>query len=445
MRRLALLIALLAAGPAALAQVPADTLRADTVAVAPPEPAGPDPEANEPDAGDPGSVDDGTQEDLGRLRVSPRLAPSALYSGNRGFGIGGGVAIANLGWRGSEIGVDLRAQQRYLSGGLTVYTGDPASAPVFGLFSVGASTTNRRQFYGVGPFTSGNSPLFLSHSDLEAEARLGVYPLGNTALLVQPGVRYLADRTGGVRDDSPVTLDSLTLPSRAAVEPTLGETRTGLSVGVEVAHDLRDWPSYPRSGTLVSVEARRFFALDASELTFNRYTLQAAGYLPLHGRTTLIGSVTGILTRQGDADGDGAADAVPYFYLPTLDDRVAVAYRQDRLSARDVMAVGLGVRLPLADFIGYFGVDALVVGYLGNAYDDLFRQFSPRVSFSQNAPADSDGRAALRPALGIGIGVVDLDKERVIVGALVGIGAGGVTLAAIRIAYDLRDSRPLFR
>jgi hypothetical protein len=32
-----------------------------------------------------------------------------------------------------------------------------------------------------------------------------------------------------------------------------------------------------------------------------------------------------------------------------------------------------------------------------------------------------------------------------VLGALVGVGAGGVSLAAIRVAYDLRDSRPLFR
>ncbi|HEX8386405.1 MAG TPA: hypothetical protein VF576_09485, partial [Rubricoccaceae bacterium] len=306
-------LALLAAVPAALAQVPADTVRTDTVAVAPAAPAGPDPEANEPDAGDPGSIDDGTQEDLGRVRFRPRLSPSALYSANRGFGIGGGVAVDNLGWRGSEVAVDVSAQQRYLSAGVTVFTGDPFEEVVHGLLTATVGRASRRQFFGVGPFTGGNLPVYLSHVEFDAEARLGVYPFGNTALLVQPGVRYLADRTGAeIREDSPAALGDLSPASRAAVDPTLGETRTGVSAGIEIASDLRDWAPYARTGTFVAAEARRFFALDASELRFNRYSLQTTGYLPLYNRAVLIGTMTGIVTRQNDADGDGAADPLPY-------------------------------------------------------------------------------------------------------------------------------------
>lgn len=438
MRRLVFLL-LLAASPAALAQVPADT--SQTV---PPEPAGPDPEANEPDAGDPGAIRDGVAE-TGQIQFRPRLAPSALYSSNRGFGLGGGVAADNLGWRGSRSTLDLRVQQHFLGAGVSVATSDLYARPVYGLLSAEASTTNRRQFYGVGPFVSGSRPLQLVHSDLSVDARVGVYPFGNTALLVQPGVRYVVDRTSSVRDGSPAGLGDLTPESRAAVEPVVDAVRRGVSAGVEVAVDFRDWPAYPRSGSLVAVEARRFAALDASDLRFNRYSLQSVHYLTLRGRTALIGSVTGIVTRQDDGDGDGTPDPLPYYYLPTLDDRVAVAYKQDRLTARDVFAVSLGVRVPVRDFIGVYGIDALVVGYLGNAYDDVVNQFSPRVSFSQDSRPDDAGRAPLLPALGLGLGVVNLDKERVVLGALVGVGAGGITLATLRVAYNLRDSRPLFR
>ncbi len=439
MRRLALLL-LLAAGPAALAQVPTDT--SQTV---PPAPAGPDPEANEPDAGDPGAIRDGSVVDVGQIRVRPRLSPSALYSSNRGFGIGGGVAADNLGWRGSRSAVDLRVQQHFLGAGVSVATSDPYDRIVYGIVSAEASTTDRRQFYGVGPFVSGSLPLQFVHSDFSVDARAGVYPFGTTALLVQPGVRYVVDRTSSLRDDSPAGLGDLTPESRASVEPVLDVVRRGVSAGVEVAVDFRDWPGYPHSGSLVAVEARRFGALDDSDLRFNRYSLQTVSYVPIRGRTALIASVTGIVTRQDDRDGDGTPDPLPYYYLPTLDDRVAVAYKQDRLTARDVFAVSLGVRVPIRDFIGVYGIDALVVGYLGNAYDDVVDQFSPRVSFSQNSRPDADGRAPLLPALGLGLGVVNLDKERVVLGALVGVGAGGITLATLRVAYNLRDSRPLFR
>ncbi len=431
MRRLALLLAL-AISPAVHAQTPADTARAD-------------PEANEPDAGDPGAINDGTAIDTGTIRVRPRLSPSALYSANRGFGIGGGVAIDNLGRRGSQIGVDLAAQQHYLTAGVTLFTSDPYAAPVFGAFSAHVAATNRRKFYGVGPFTSGARALYLTHTEADVDAHVGIYPFGNTSLLIQPGVRYLVDRTAEIRDDSPARLEDLSALSQAAVRPALGDTRTGVSAGVELTVDLRDWPSYPKRGVVVSGEARRFFGLDTEKLTFNRYTLQTTGYLPLYGRTALIGSFTGVVTRQGDSNDDGVRDDIPYYYLPTLDERVAVAYQQERLTGRDILAVGLGVRVPLYDFLGVYGIDAVAIGYLGNVYDDVFRQFSPSVGFGQNITADPDGRASLRPALGLGLGIVNLDKERVVLGTLVGVGAGGITVASLRIAYNLRDSRPLFR
>ena len=437
MRRLAVLLSLLAA-TAAHAQVPADSSQTP----APETPARPDPEANEPDAGDPGSINDGTAVDDGGLNVRPRLAPSALYSSNLGIGFGAGVAVDNVGWRGTELGADVRVQHRALGAGATFATADPYAARVFGLVSASATTTSRRLFFGVGPF-SGARALALPHNEVDAEIRAGVYPLGSTALLVQPGVRFLLDRSGEVRGDSPASLGQLDAASRAAVEPVIGETRTGLSAGVDLTADFRDWPAYPRSGVVVSAEARRFFGLDARALRFTRTAVQSTAYTPIYGRTVLFGSVVGVVTRQGDADGDGAADPIPYYYLPTLDERAAVAYRQDRLTGRDLFALSAGVRAPLYDFLGVYGIDAVVVGYLGNVYDDIFEQFSPAVTFGRETAAGR--RAALRPALGLGLGVVNLDKERVVLGALVGIGAGGITVASLQIAYNLRDSRPLFR
>ena len=168
-------------------------------------------------------------------------------------------------------------------------------------------------------------------------------------------------------------------------------------------------------------------------------------YLPIDGRTTLIARGVGAITRSDDGDGDGLSDAIPYFYLPTLDDRVAVAFKQERLTGRDIVAFGAGLRVPIVDLLGVYGIDALLMGYIGNAYDDVFEQFKPAISFSEQSVTDAEGRAALRPALGLGLGIINLDKERVVVGGLLGVGPGGITVATLRIAYDLRDARPLFR
>ena len=387
-----------------------------------------------------------TTDDAPGIEIRPRVAPSALYSTNRGFGIGGGVGISNAGWTGSELTLDLRLQQRFQAVNATLFTGDPYDARVHGLVALGGSTTNRRRYYGLGPYTLTDNELNLFHDAAEAEVRLGAYPLGSTALLLQPGVRYLYDKSGGVNEDaSQGSLEALDPLSVRAVRVAEGEARHALSVGMEVATDLRDWPSYPRSGSFFSLAARRQFALDDNALTLDRYAGTAIGYLPIQGRTAIVLRAVGVLTRSSDLDGDGEGDDIPFYYLPTLDDRVAAPFRQERLTGRDIVAAGAGIRFPVVDFIGVYGIDALVIGYLGNAYDNVFDQFTLDVSFREQSTAGPDGEAPLRPALGIGMGVVNLDKERVVVGGLVGVGPGGVTLATLRIAYDLRDARPLFR
>lgn len=381
------------------------------------------------------------------IRVTPRIAPSALYSPNRGVGIGGGIGVRNLVGDGSTLTADLRLQQRAQGATVALFTGDPYAAPVYGFFSVEGTTTERRRYYGLGPFTDGADEVYLNHRGAQAEARVGIYPLGHTGLLVQPGVRVLYDRFTGVDDATPTPLAVFDTPqaqaSFQAVQSVTDVNRYGVSVGLEVASDRRDWRAYPRRGSFTSVEGRRFVALDGSDLATNRLAIATVGYLPLRGRTTLIGRLHAVVTRGNGAE--GTADGIPFYYLPTLDDRLAVAFQQDRLVGRDAVVGALGVRLPLVEFLGVYGVDGLVMGFLGNVYDDVVEQFSPAVSFDLETAPGATGRAPLRPALGLGVGLVNLDKERVVLGGLVGVGAGGVTLATLRIAVDLRDARPLFR
>ena len=391
-------------------------------------------------------VADTTDEERPGVTFRPRVAPSALYSVNRGFGIGGGIGIRNLGFTGSDLVLDLRLQQRFQSVNATFFTGDPYETPVHLLVSGGASTTERRRYFGLGPNTVPDTQVNLLHDAAQAEVRLGVYPFGTTALYLQPGVRFLYDYSGGVNEEaSESTLRVFDQSSRDAVTVATDERRYGVSAGVEVATDFRDWPAYPRRGFFATAEHRRFMALDESDLTLARYSGSVIGYLPIRGRTTVIARGIGIVTRSGDADGDNLDDAIPFYYLPTLDDRVATAFRQDRLTGRDVFAVGTGLRFPVFDFLGVYGIDALVMGFVGNAYDNVFEQFTPRLSFEEGSELDEQGDAALRPSLALGMGIVNLDKERVVVGGLFGIGPGGVTVATLRIAYDLRDARPLFR
>lgn len=375
--------------------------------------------------------------------VRPRVAPSALYSASRGFGIGAGVGIENLAFEGTDVGIDARLSQRYQSIAVSAYTGDRYDEPVYGFVGVEAGTTSRRRYYGIGPYTGEDNRLFLDYGSIDAEARVGWYPLGHTGLFLQPGARFLLDRLRDLEPDRPGALERLAATDPASLaavrDPNVREeTRYGMSLGLEVASDLRDWRAYPRRGTFVSIEGRRFFAMDGSGLRFNRLAASSLGYLPIRGRTALVGRSTLVLTRADDQQD------IPFYYLPVLDAQLLTAYPPDRFVGRDVLALGGGIRFPIRDFIGVYGIDALVMGYLGNAYNNVFDEFEPSVTFKPGA-IENDGGAPLRPALGIGLGIVNLDKERVVLGGLVGISPEGISLASLRIAYDLRDARPLFR
>ncbi len=420
---------------AALLAVPPDSTTASPDSLAAASPAA-------------GAAQDDPRDDdpPARIRISPRVAPSALYSETRGFGIGGGVGIKNLLWRGSDMTFDLRLQQRAQGVALTVYTGDPYESTVYGTFSGVASTTQRRRYFGVGPFSDGDDAFFLDHNAASLEARIGVYPLGHTGLIVQPSARLLYDRFLGISDASPEQ-DPAAVLDPASVE-ALGvarDDRYGVSLGLELGSDRRDWRAYPRRGTFATLEGRRYYALDGSDLRFTRVAVSTLGYFPIRGRTAIVARADLAVTRSDDADGDGAGDTIPFYYLPTLDDRLAAPFSADRLIGRDVAVAGLGVRVPVFDFLGVYGIDALVMGFLGNVYDNVFEQFRPTIDFESNVTPGSDAGAALRPALGLGVGLVNLDKERVVIGGLLGIGSGGIRLATLRVAYDLRDARPLFR
>ena len=419
---------------------PPDTTDAPPSAAAPSGTAPATPSGTAP-AGRAAPAAGGGREPSGSaVEVRPRFAPSALYSRDYGLGIGVGLGVRNLVAAGTDATADVRLQRHYQGAEVAFETGDRYARRLSALVAVGGFTTDRRFYAGVGPAPRGPA-LDLSHDAVRAEVGVRAYPLGSTAIRVQPSVEVRADHSDGVARG---LLGGLDAASQRAVDRARGR-RTGAWLGLEVGTDLRDRPGRPHRGLLAAVAHRRFAAFDGSDLTLAQTTASAAGYLPLGSRATAVLHGVGVTTRSGDADGDGRPDAVPFVYLPTLDDDLATPFRQNRLTGRDVLAVGAGVRATVADLYGLYGVDLLVMGTLGNAYDDVFDQFRPAVSLGADGVLDGDGRAALRPGLALGLGLADLDDGRAVLAAQVGVGPGGVTLATLRVAYDLAARRRAFR
>lgn len=370
------------------------------------------------------------------VRVYPRFDVGALYSPTYGVGLGAGVLVKGLGRGGTRTTLDARVSQYIQSAEVSFATRNPDRPRTYGLLGATVSTETRRPYYGVGPFTEREDRLFLDMTSASAEARLGLYPTGTRAFYVQPSVRLLFDHLRGLAADEEQTLGDLDPVSRRAVRDVEGVDRTGVSLGLAVGSDLRDNDRYPERGAAAHAEVRRFEALDESELGFLRYAGSVSAFQPL-GPATLSARADLSLTREH------AGDVLPFLYLPVLDDQLLASYPRGRLRGRDVLVLGLGARLPVFDFLGLYGVDATTLGTLGNAYDNVFEQFEARIARADEVP--TAGLAPLRPTVGVGFNVVDRIRSSVLIGALLGFSPEGSIVTTFRLAYDLRDLRPLHR
>ena len=374
------------------------------------------------------------------VQFLPRFEPAALWSASRGFGVAGGVGIRNLGWAGSEIEVGVRLSQRFQSGSLYLYTRDPYEAPLYGLFGGYVRTSTRQRFYGLGPTSSKDDRLDLDFTSGQVETRVGWYPFGHTGLLLQPGVRLLYDKLDGFEDADSDTTTFPDLESVRHLNRLEGKSRYGLSAGLEVSHDTRDRTVMTRQGMLAEASFRRFFALDGTGLRFNSAQLRVFGFQPVSGRRVVaFGRAVVALTREED----GAF--LPFFYRPALDDALLPGYAGERFFGRDLVAAGAGLRFPFVDLFGRYAIDGVVTADVGGSYDDIADQFKPAVAFDAPAEADADGRVPLRPSLGVGFNLVNVDREQAVLGALVGLSPEGVVLTSLHVVYDFRDLLPLFR
>lgn len=371
------------------------------------------------------------------VRAKPVIPLGALYSGTFGVGLGAGVGIENVGWEGTDITAIGFGALFGHGAALTLASGDPYHQPVYGLVHGEASRATRRRFFGAGPYSAETDRLELDHTSATVDARLGVYPLGTTALLVQPSARLLVDRLDALDPETDAALRRLDDRSPTATRTLEETTRSGISLGLELASDHLDVHGYPSRGTYASVEARRFLALDASDLRFTRVASSVAGYLPLDRETVLFGRAVGVVTRPDDDA------ALPFVYLPTLDNDLLFAYATDRFRGRDALTMVVGVRAPVLTLFGLGGLDAEVTGTLGSVYTDVFDQFVPSVSFA--APLPDASSVAFRPAVSLGLLVVNREARSVTLGGRIGISPEGPAVALVSLSADVRDVVPLFR
>lgn len=369
-----------------------------------------------------------------RVQIGFRPRLGALYSNSKGFGLGGEVTVRHLVGSDTELAVMGRIQQRYGQVGASFFTGDPFRAPLFAGV-IGFYTNDRvRHFYGIGPRSLRRNHVFTSMESAEAELRLGWHPSETRRLLVQPVVRLLHHHVHAFRDRRDQAFLRLDPASQRNLFDAVGRPTTGVTYGLEVAFDTRDRPFYSSRGTLLLVTARRYDGLGDDAFRYYATTASAYGFVPLRNRQVLFGRAVLALTHPlGDAP-------LPFYALPVVDDQLLGAYTRFRFTGNDLLVLTLGYRLPVYTFLNWFALDANVQVSAVNAYDDLFDQFEPGLTFATDLREDG-GRTPLRPSLSIGADLVNLDEGRIVIGGQMGVDPEGYRFGTLRFVYGIRAER----
>ena len=381
-------------------------------------------------------------DDLARMRVRPIVSIGALYSGSRGLGVGGGFAASNVAARGDHLQVEARVAQRVQGVHGAYMTGEPERSVLYATLAGSIITSSRFPFQGTGPHADPDGELFLDRLEYEAEARLGWQPAGVMGPLVQPFVRYRADRLRGFEETPDGSLALVSAGDRARLDADVGATRRGVGIGLGVQSDSRNNEGRPTRGAFVSASAERFFNVDGTGLRFNQ--AEVLGYvfrpspvrLPFQAEPgAVFVRVSGVVTRP---DGDSE---LPVVYLPRLDRDRLVGWPVRSFPGRDALSVGVGARGVLVRSLRRFRLEGIALGVLGAAYDDVFREFTPRVSLSNTAVPDGEN-VPLQPSVGLGLNLHSRDRERPLIGVLVGVGPGGLTVTSFRLVFGIDRYRP---
>ena len=388
-------------------------------------------------------------EDVDAPRVKPEIrpiiAPSALYSPTRGFGIGGGAAIWNVARPGDRLQLEGRLTQRYQSGWGSYSTGNPGRSTLYGLVGIGATQTTRYGYYGNSPRFNRDAKLDVSRTAFEVEGRVGWAPFGPRTVVLQPTVQfrydklrdYTAGREGALELADPEDLQRL--------DALRNDPRHGVSGGLSVLLDTRDDEIMPRSGVVLQSSVEQFVATDTTALRFTRGqgtvtvfhpALFRIPFLPEPGAFFVRANL--VVTRQG------GVEPLPYMYLPNLNQELLVGFPTSRFRGRDAASLAAGVRGVIAQAIGAFLVEGMSFVMVGAAYDNISDDFTPRVTFDPGA-VDPAARVPLRPSAAVGLNIHFLDRERPILGLVLGAGPEGLTSASFRIVYPLRWYRPSIR
>jgi hypothetical protein len=360
-----------------------------------------------------------------------RVYPLAVWGPRAGFGGGAGLVVHNPVGTGTQALVTVAPARHDQSGTVTLATtGDVGTARRFALLDARIRHTDRQWFYGLGPASSDETRATLDLWSWNVRLRSGLR-FWDRRLLVQPHVRVTQFRSGGVegRTASPAPDLSDHLADLSGPGGVVADALTGIVVGTDAAVDTRDRASAPVRGLLVQGSAERFTGFDAGDPTFDRFSGEIGGWIPLGGRHRITLLASAHLTRQR------SGSVVPFFLRSSLDGRRIPGYARDRFVDNDRFAAGALYRFPLYEYGNVFAIEGHAGVHAGSVYRNLFDQFDLSVSFDES-PVSRDRASEpvpLRPAVSAGIRAGPLFRDQSFLDLAVGVSPEGVS--GVRVTF----------
>ena len=355
-----------------------------------------------------------------------RVYPLVLWSPRVGPGVGLGGVAHNLGRQHGRL-LLTAAPARYEQVATISYaSANPSTARRYVLLDARGLHTDRDWFYGSGPAAADTGRVTLGRSALSIGLRVGQRVEG-TPLTLQPEAKLSLHR---------LDAGSAASEERSAALPPLGQTQTGVRVGLSAAFDARSGSFPGETGLLLQGAAHRYLPLAGPAPTFDQFRGSAYGSVSLGGPHRLVARLSGTLTAPR------STGAVPYFLLPSVEGALVPGWARDRFVGRDRLMGSLLYRFPVAHFGDVVSLQGYVGGHVASVYDDLETQFEAAVSFEKDLGSGRD-TYPLRPSASAGVRLGLPFRNDEWLDLALGLSPEGLTAVRVTFARPIWDLRPI--
>ncbi len=366
---------------------------------------------------------------LASLRAEPAVAqesfewypifkPAYFYSPSAGFGVGAGIDGRHLLASGDAVRMRTRVQQFRQSTSLGWASGRPGFGWSGWMVNLNLVRNLHEGFYGEGPSSAAADEQVVHRQQAVLELRRS--QAIRAGAWIQPRIAVRLDHLLSFRSADPKATPRAELTTELRVRDDEG-ARVSFEGGIDAGLPV------PQGAFQVSSTLR---ATDGS--------LVQAIVGVVVDRTWLLGNHRTITARLMLDRTVYRSDAIPYYFLPRLDDRLAPGLDRFRFYGNDRVVIGATYVHPIVEILKSHAYEGMVNFGLSQVYGDVLKDFGARLAIAPDRTAFA-GSVPLEPTMGIGSRLVSRQSGLEIVSVILGFSGEGLQAGTLRITQRLSD------